>query len=64
MKKEGKNTLLEVSQVLLLEDDLDFATSGDFDSFGGILTITRGQSCHPNDGGKRTRKEHTRHRSL
>ena len=43
-EKENANALFEVCQGLLLEEDLDFSTSGDVDSFNRILTVSRNRS--------------------
>jgi len=40
-KKGNKGALLEVTQGLLLEGDLDLTTSGDVDSFDRILAVSR-----------------------
>jgi len=40
MGEGNKDTLLEVTQGLLLEGDLDFTTSSDIDSFDSILTVS------------------------
>jgi len=42
--QKNNNALLEVSQGLRLEDDLNLAASGDIDSLNGILTVSREQS--------------------
>lgn len=43
-EKENANALFKVCQGLLLEEDLDFSTSGNVDSLNRILTVSRDRS--------------------
>ena len=55
----GEDVPLEVSQGLLLEGDLDLATSGDIDSLDRILTISRsGGELAPESSGANVRERY------